>query len=255
MVRQSIRVATIGAVYFSASALLSWPSFAQVRAEPMQLAEASENLQLGAELLRLSDRIAALERLVSQLVGQQDETERSLRQVSSDFARFKADAEVRFTALEVELATYGSEEFPLENVASAQIQEVPASAVDRFEQGMSFVDREQWPEAEMAFGTFIATRQGDERIPQAKYHLGLAYLEQEQPAQAARVFLDLFETGEGNPFGVENLFALSRALERLDPENTDQLCSVFSEIRVSYGDVLTLEQSEALLDKQLDAGC
>lgn len=255
MIRQSLRVARVGALYFSAAAVLAWPAQAQVRAEPSQLVEASDNMQLGAELLRLSDRIAALERLVAQLVGRQDEAERSLDEVSSDFARFRADSELRFAAFEVELATSGPAELPQASGALAEIEDAPAIPVDRFEQGLAFVNRGQWSEAEMALETFIATRQGDERIPQAKYHLGLAYLEQGQAAQAARIFLELFETGEGNSFGVDNLFALSRALETLDPENTDQLCSVFSEIKVSYGDVLSPEQSEALLEKQLDAGC
>lgn len=226
---------------------------------------AAGNHQLGDELLRLSDRIAALERLVSQLVARQDEGQRSAAQLASEFARFKADAEARIEAIELEAATVATTPAPAPALAPAEAitispsSEAPAAAVpgpvDRFEQGLAFAGRQDWSQSELAFDTFIANNPEDERIPVARYQLGLAYLGQEQPAQAARIFLDLFQTGAGAAFGADNLFALARALQELDPENTEQLCPVYSEIETSYGEALTPDQREMLLDRRLAGDC
>lgn len=214
--------------------------------------------QLGEELLRSSDRISALERLVSQLVSRQDEGERAASQLAAEFARFKADAEARIQELELQAAALASAPQPAPVPVPAPLpQEVaaPTAPVDRFEQGLAFARQEDWSQAEMAFDTFIANNPDDARIAEARYQLGLAYLGQDQAGQAARIFLELFQTGAAAPFGAENLFALARALKVLDPANAEQNCTVFSEIETSYGETLNPVQREKLLDERLAAGC
>ena len=235
---------------------------AQVATAPTAANGTENSSQLGEELLRLSDRIAALERLVSQLVARQDEGQRAATQLASEFARFKADAESRIETIELEsAAAFASAPALLTPVGATQEPEAPAAVVvapvpvDRFDQGLTFAARQDWSQAELAFDTFIANNPDDERVPAARYQLGLAYLGQQQPAQAARIFLDLFETGAASSFGADNLFALARSIQALDPENTEQLCTVYSEIETSYGEALTSEQRESLLDKRLAEGC
>lgn len=235
---------------------------AQIAIAPAAASGANNSSQLGEELLRLSDRIAALERLVSQLVARQDEGQRAAVQLASEFARFKADSEARIEAIELEAAAAVANATAAPTaVAPTQEPEAPPTvvvapvSVDRFDQGLAFAARQDWSQAEMAFDTFIANNPDDERVPAARYQLGLAYLGQQQPAQAARIFLDLFETGAAASFGADNLFALALALEQLDPGNTEQVCTVFSEIETSYGATLTPMQRERLLDLRLAADC
>lgn len=212
---------------------------------------------LGDELLRLSDRIGALERLVAQLVARQDENQRSAAVSAAEFSRFRADAEARIEAIEQQASSPVPTSRLVEPELGPAVQEQEVAPVlpDRFEQGMDFVRKQQWSEAELALDTFISNNPDDGRIAEARYQLGLAYLGQQQAAQAARIFLDLFETGDAEAFGADNLFALAVALEQIDPGNTEQVCTVFSEIEASYGASLTPMQREKLLDQRLVVGC
>jgi TolA-binding protein len=258
---------TLAGSHWCPSAALAQEAVA-VRLTP----SAAVNPQLGDELLRLSDRIASLERLVSQLVARQDEGQRSAAQLASEFARFKTDVESRVDAIELQAASASalvsarastSTSTSTVVMAVPYADEVPSAVavavvpapVDRFSQGLAFAVRQDWSQAELAFDTFIANNPGDERVPAARYQLGLAYLSQNQPAQAARMFLDLFETGAAAAFGADNLFALARALQALDPENAEQFCTVYSEIETSYGEALTPGQREILLDRRLAGAC
>lgn len=254
----------------AASHLCPSAAFAQDAMAVRLAPSAAVNPQMGDELLRLSDRIAALERLVSQLVARQDEGQRSAAQLVSEFARFKTDAESRVDAIEMQAASasaLGSARASAststallavppadEALGAPAVAAVPAP-VDRFSQGLAFAVGQDWSQAELAFDTFIANNPEDERVPAARYQLGLVYLSQDQPAQAARMFLDLFETGAAAAFGADNLFALARALQALDPENTEQICTVYSEIETSYGEALTSGQREILLDRRLAGAC
>lgn len=212
--------------------------------------------QLGEEYLRLSDRLAALERMVAQLVDHQDLDQLANRQIASEFARFKADTEARLNLMEMQ-RTATIEEGATSPFATdlANLAEPIAPEVDRFAQGLTFAAQGDWPQAELAFDTFIRNNPNDQRIAEARYRLGLSYLGQQQPAQAARIFLDLFQTGAAIGFGPENLFSLADALRQLDPGNSAQVCAVYSEIEITYSETLSANQREELLNRNLAGNC
>lgn len=212
-------------------------------------------LALGEEILRLNDRIAALERLVSQLVSQQDEDQRGIAVLTDELGRFRADIETRVAGIEAQPPVAAAPAPAVAAVPSAPPAATPPAPVDRFEQAMAFARKEDWPSAELALSTFIANNPDDPRLAEARYQLGLAYLGQGQAGQAAGIFLDLFETGAAAAFGADNLFALARALRALEDVDPAQVCSVYSEIDVSYGGELSPARREELLDLRLAGDC
>lgn len=245
------------------SATAIWPSIVSAQAvEPTPAVRVNATSgtaddgyrALGAELLRFNDRVAALERLVTQLVARQDEDHRGLAALTDELTRFRLDAEawLKPSAPSPSAGATLAEPGPM---AVAELLPVPATRIDRFEQALAFAVQEDWPNAELAFETFITNNPGDERLAKARYQLGTAYLEQGQAGQAAGIFLDLFETGAAGDFGAENLFALARALRELDDVDAGQICSVYVEIDQTYGTQLGSRQREELLDLQLASSC
>jgi TolA-binding protein len=210
---------------------------------------------IAKEMLRLDDRLAALERLISQLVSQQDEDHRRVALLFDEFGRFRSDFDARLAVLAA--AEPVSVVRPLPTVKPEAISDQAAQfvPVDRFEQALGFAKQQDWPNAELVLNTFIVNNPDDPRIPFARYHLGLAYLEQGQPGQAAGIFLELFETGAAAPFGADNLFALARALRALKDVDPGQVCSVYSEIDASYGGELSPTRRDELLDLRLEGNC
>ena len=211
-------------------------------------------LALGGELLRFNERVAALERLIAQLIARQDEDHRALSLLTEELARFRSDAEVRLDAVATALPAGPMQAAP---GPMMPVEPTPAQApeIDRFEQALAFAQAQDWPSAELAFETFIANNPGDERLAKARFHLGKAFLGQGQAGQAAAIFLDLFETGAAAAFGAENLFALASALSGLDDIDATQLCSVYAEIDRSHGPQLDPAQRENLLDLRLASDC
>lgn len=207
---------------------------------------------LGDEMLRLNDRLASLERIIVQLVSQQDENQRSLALLEGELARLRDDAKAAeiVVAPQISQATVTGAGQPL----TSPTQALPL-LVDRFEQAGAFLERKEWANAELALTTFIANSPDDERIKEARYRLGLVYLEQGQAGQAASIFIELFETGPPDGLGAENLFALARALRALGNVDLAQVCSVYSEIDVAYGAELSGDQREELLDMRLAGAC
>lgn len=207
---------------------------------------------LVAELLRLNDRLAALERMTVQVVSRQENESRSLSQLRDEIGRHRADIERQLAGIataSVQPERRAPPVAPVGETASS------APAIDRFEQGKSFANAKDWPRAELALTTFISSYPNDARNAEARYRLGLVYLEQRQPAQGARIFIDLFDTNAAVGFEPENLFALARALREMKDVDLVQVCSVYTEIEVSYGARLSKAMREELLDLRLAGNC
>lgn len=248
---------------FGAAALLSQPLAAQdtfqtnVRPQdPVAVMEKGgiSELALGDELLRLNDRIAALERLIVQMVALGEENARTISQLSNELERFRADAELRLEELTMRSAdAFEVSQTIAPSVTTEVVTQFDANLpVDRYEQAMGFVEAQDWISAELALSTFIANNSEDTRVAEARYYLGLSYLGQGQAGQAASIFLELFQSGASGNFGANNLFALARALRALDDVDAEQICSVYSEIEAVYGNTLSPARREELLDLQLN---
>jgi len=144
-------------------------------------------LALGDELLRFNERVAALERLITQLVARQDEDHRNLALLVEEVARFRSDAEARLDAVATALPAGPMQAVPAP-IMPAEPMPAQAPEIDRFEQALAFAEAQDWSSAELAFETFIANNPGDERLAKARFHLGTAYLGLGQAGQAASGF-------------------------------------------------------------------
>lgn len=202
--------------------------------------------------LQLDRRLGALERAISNLVASQERDHRELTTTVEQLQRMKRDVEARLDTLENQPPPAPAA--PVTDI----IAETPAAPLDadaRFKQAMGYADQQDWPKAELAFDTFVASYPSDPKLPEARYQLGRAFEEQGKHAQAAQIFLDLYQNHPGAPFAVANLFALGEALAAIGPENTEQACDVYSEIEVTHGGKLSVEQRSQLLDRRLALKC
>lgn len=201
--------------------------------------------------LQVDRRLGALERAISNLVASQERDRRELTATVEQLKRMKLDVEARLDVVENQPPPRASP------AAEAVIETptVPLGPEARFGQAMSYAEQQDWPNAELAFDTFIASYPSDPRLPDASFQLGRALEGQGKHAQAARTFLALYQAHPDVPFVVDTLFALAEALAAIGPENAEQACDVYGEIDVAHGSKLSVEQRSQLLDGRLSLKC
>lgn len=205
-------------------------------------------------LLQLDRRLTALERALSGLVSTQEQDHRALAASLAQMQALKGDIESRLDAVERQAAAVpGVSTVP----PSAPVSpvEVPPTADERFRQAMAYAEAQDWQKSELAFDSFAASWPSDPRVHEARYQLGRAFQGQGKHAQAAQIFLDLYEKAPQAPFALANLFALAEALTGMGPDNSVQACDVYAEIEAVHGSTLTIEQRSRLLDRRLALKC
>jgi TolA-binding protein len=205
-------------------------------------------------LLQLDRRLAALERALSGLVSMQEQDHRALAASLSQMQALKGDIESRLDAMERQAAA-----IPVVSTVppSAPVSPVaaPPTADERFQQAMAYAEAQDWQKSELAFDSFAASWPSDPRVPEARFQLGRAFQGQGKHAQAAQIFLDLYQKVPHASFAMTNLFALAEALTGMGPDNSVQACDVYAEIEAVYGSILTIEQRSRLLDRRLALKC
>jgi TolA-binding protein len=194
-----------------------------------------------------------VERALSSIVSAQERDHRELATALEQLRRIKGDVEARLDAVERHPAAPTPVSQPTAAIANSGA--TPPNADDRFKQAMGYASQQDWTQAELAFDTFVTTYPADMRVPEARYQLGRAFEGQGKHAQAAQIFLDLYEKNPDAPFIIENLFALGQALAALGPENMQQACDVYGEIEAAHGADLSAEQRSRLLDRRLTLKC
>lgn len=213
----------------------------------------------GEALTQLERRLSALERAVSGLVAGQEEERHSTAALLDQVARLKGDLEARLDAAETRLAGLPSAPpSALPQIAAEAmppVLEKPINADDRYREAMAFAKAKDWPKAEFAFDSFIASFPKDARLPQARFELGRSLGEQGKPAKAAQIFLKLYEDNPDADLAQDVLFALADALTRIGPDTRTQACNVYDEIEVAFGKQLSIVQRAALLDGRLNMNC
>ncbi|WP_176217860.1 tetratricopeptide repeat protein [Novosphingobium sp. B1] len=205
-------------------------------------------------LLQLDRRLAALERALSGLVSTQEQDHRALAASLAQMQALKGDIESRLDAVEQQAAAVPatSSSPPATSVSPAG---PPPTVDERFRQAMAYAEAQDWQKSELAFDSFAASWPSDPRVPEARYQLGRAFQGQGKHAQAAQIFLELYEKVPQAPFALANLFALAEALTDMGPDNSVQACDVYAEIEAVHGSTLTIEQRSRLLDRRLALKC
>lgn len=203
-------------------------------------------------LVSLASRLANLEQQLSGFVAAQEQDRRALTAQIDRLERLKGDAESRLEGLEQQVTALANAPKPAPvEAAPAKVQ----SPDDRYLEALGFAERSEWTKAEFAFDTFIANNPAHPRLIEARYWLGRSFLGQAKAAQAAQVFLELFEKHPDASIAVDNLFSLAEALAALGPENSAQVCAVYDQIETGYAAKLATTERNRILDQRVKQNC
>lgn len=208
----------------------------------------------GSLVIELNNRIEALERLVAGMVASDEQDRRAVAAGLDQLQRLKGDAELRLDGVEQQLVKLAAAA-EAEKAAPPPPAPKALTADDRYLEALDFAERKEWSKAEFAFDTFIAANPGHSRLLEARYWLGRSFQGQGKTAQAAQIFLELFEKQPAAAFALDNLFALAQALVDLGPENTEQACAVYDQIEEGFKDKLGADRRNALLDQRIKLRC
>lgn len=131
----------------------------------------------------------------------------------------------------------------------------PRSADLRLGQTADLADGQDGPNTEFAFDTSSASCPENRKLLEARNPLGCASEGQGKNRQGARLYLGNSQGHSDAPFAAPNLFALAEALGAIGPENAEQARDVYSEIEVTHGKTLSVDQRSQLLDRRLSLKC
>lgn len=207
-------------------------------------------------LLELNSRLQKLEQMFASQTSASELERRAVAGGLDQLQRFKGDAEQRLDGMDQLLSKLAAlveaaKQAPPPSQPSAKVM----TAEDRYLEALGYAERREWTKAEFAFDTFIAANPAHARVSEARYWLGRSFYGQGKVAQAAQIFLDLFEKQPSAPFALDNLFALGQSLVDLGPENAEQACAVYDQIESGFKDKLSTEQRNILLDIRVKTKC
>lgn len=209
-------------------------------------------------LVDLTARVGELERQLREMTGQIEANQFKLRQLEEAQTKLRADAEFRLNALEgagggaaaaaVPAATPGKPGAkpsampgkPDPAKPGTAAKPVAANADAAWKAAYAEALAKDWPATETAMADFIAAYPKSTRIPQAQYWLGKSYAARDQHAQAAKSFLELYQTAPLSPRGPDSLIGLATAMHGL--KKPKDACRVLGELDSVYGEKLTPAQ-------------
>jgi tol-pal system protein YbgF len=204
-----------------------------------------------APLVDLTARVGELERQLREMTGAIEANQFKLRQLEEAQTKLRADVEFRLAALEGGgAAAVGAAAIPAKPgakpPATAKTPAAPpaASADAAWKAAYAHALDKDWPSTETAMTDFIAAYPKSPRIPQAQYWLGRSFAARDQHAQAAKSFLELYQTAPLSPRGPDSLLGLATAMNGL--KKPKDACRVIGELESVYGEKLTpAQQTEA----------
>lgn len=206
-----------------------------------------------APLVDLAARVGELERQLREMTGAIEANQFKLRQLEDAQTKLRADVEFRLTALEgggAAAAAAGAAAIPAKPGAkpltpAAKAPAAPAANADAaWKAAYAHALDKDWPATETAMTDFIAAYPKSPRIPQAQYWLGRSFAARDQHAQAAKSFLELYQTAPLSPRGPDSLLGLATAMNGL--KKPKDACRVLGELDSVYGEKLTpVQQAEA----------
>jgi TolA-binding protein len=209
----------------------------------------------------LTARVAALETQLSTMTGQVEQNQYKLRQLEDAFAAYKRATDARLKAIEDAAAPpplTGASTAPAgaptttpppakpatadparaKAVAAVEKPATGDPAEDGYVYGYRLWSAKYYAEAETQLGDVVAKYPKHRRASWAQNLLGRAYLDDNQPQQAARAFLtnyQRFPEGERTP---DSLYYLTVALKKLGKPSAD-ICKVYAELEEVYAAKLT----------------
>ena len=210
-------------------------------------------------LADVTARLDALEGQLRSLTGQAEENAHRLSVMEKALADFRTATEGRLTAIEKpptdqELAS--STTTPVKG-APAPGPSPSAGAGDPAEaaylEGYKLWNAGKYAEAQTVLEAMVKKYPKHPRSSFAQNLLGRAYLDDDKPAAAAKIFLANYENNRNGERAPDSLFYLGQALVRLNqPANA---CKVYDELESVYGAKLRPALKDELPKARATAKC
>jgi tol-pal system protein YbgF len=230
----------------------------EIPAQAATPAPAPETPPASTPIADLTGRVDALEGQLKTMTGQIEAMEYKLRQLEDGQRRLKGDVEFRLNALENPGGTPPADAAAAPTAANAGAAAVPGKppgtaaptpakpaapaakpATDAAAWTAAYpkVTARDWPGVETAMSQFIADWPKSTRVPQAKYWLGRSFAARSQYPQAAKAFLDVYQSAPRSTPAPDALIALANALNAMTKPK--DACQVLGELESVYGAKLT----------------
>ena len=193
----------------------------------------------GDALASLVARVDALETQLRTLTNQSEENGFRLRQLEAQMARLHGDIEARVTRLEQAAAPPPAE--PVRAAADPPADEAAArpaaasagdSAEEAYNAGYRLWNAGRYAEAQQALEAAAAAHPNSRWASWARNLQGRAYLDDDKPATAARIFLENYRANPRGERAADSLYFLGIALTRLN--RRPEACRVFDELEQEY---------------------
>ena len=226
-------------------------------------APAAVGTPASAPLVDLSARVGELERQLREMTGQVEANQFKLRQLEEAQAKLRGDLEFRLNALEGGATSAPTVVVPAKPGAKPvaakpepkvdAAKPAPGNADAAWKAAYADVLAKDWPAAETAMTDFIAAWPKSTRIPQAQYWLGKSFAARDQHAQAAKSFLELYQTAPLSPRAPDSLIGLATAMNGL--KKPKDACRVLGDLDSVYGEKLTPAQKADAAALRAKAKC
>jgi TolA-binding protein len=213
--------------------------FVEPEIRPEERAQPSGGVS-GDALASLAARVDALESQLRSLTGQVEEQGYRTRQLEEQIARLRSDLGGRLERLETPAREPEPEPAPAvrepETAAAEPAAEQPAAPADAAEEaynaGYRLWNSQRYAEAQQVLEA-AATRFPATRWTSWMRNLqGRAYLDDDKPATAARIFLANYQDNPQGERAADSLYYLGQALTRLN--RRAEACRVYGELEQVY---------------------
>ena len=216
-----------------------FPGGAQATVDPeLQPAQpaARPDPATGDAIASLTARVDALEAQLSTVTGQVEEQGNRLRQLEEQLTQLRTDTQARITRIEqVATPPAPAEPVPVADEPVAAPDPAPAAgdaAEAAYNAGFRLWEQRRYADAQAAL-TAAADRHPRSRWASwARNLAGRAYLDDNKPATAARIFLQNYQDNPRGERAADSLFFLGEALVRLNRRS--EACPVYDELATTY---------------------
>lgn len=203
----------------------------------------------GDALSGLTARVDALESQLRTITGQTEENGYRLRQIEDGLESLRSDVLARLERLESRAAaaepvaepvrTVQAPAQPAPSEPAAEPAATPPAAADAVEEaynaGYRLWNAGRYAEAQEALSA-VAERNPDSRWASwARNLAGRAFLDDGKPANAARIFVQNYQSNPRGERAADSLYFLGIALTQLDRRS--EACQVYAELEEVYPDM------------------
>ena len=191
----------------------------------------------GDALASLVARVDALESQLRSITGQVEEQGNRTRQLEQEVGRLRADLQARLDRMEQAArppAPVAAEPEAPAPVAAEPAAPAPAgdSAQEAYNAGFRLWDARRYAEAQTALEQAATRHAGSPWVSWMRNLQGRAYLDDDKPATAARIFLANYQENPRGERAADSLYFLGQALTRLN--RRPEACRVYDELESVY---------------------